>query len=103
MRIKIHILILTLFEKSSSTSFELSFSESFIYPDQTIRLFSEKSTHCAFKKYSGYNTGDEIWLKSCDIGNQNPIKSGKYKWGYNKTTNQIYSVGNSNFCWNVWM
>ena len=48
---------------------------------------------CFFKKYSGYNNGDEIWIKACDATNANPTKAGKYQFTYDVTTKRITSEG----------
>lgn len=59
---------------------------------QSIKLFGD-SDICLFKKYSGYNIGDEVWVKTCDAMNANPNKSGKYRWGYDTNSGLIYSQG----------
>ena len=74
-----------------------------VFGDQSIRVFGDwndvffpsnpLSNNCFFKKYSGYNINDEIWVKSCDAMNQNPNKAGKYRFGYAKTSGMIYSQG----------
>merc|ERR1712066_705201 len=48
---------------------------------------------CFFKKYSGYNNGDEIWIKSCDSTNANANKAGKFQFTYDPTTKRITSEG----------
>jgi len=51
---------------------------------------------CFFKKYSGYNNGDEIWIKSCDASNSNANKAGKFQFSYDAETGRITSVGSVN-------
>merc|ERR1719198_1775364 len=46
-----------------------------------------------FKKYSGYNNGDEIWIKTCDAANNNANKAGKYQFSYDKESGRISSEG----------
>merc|ERR1712150_315304 len=59
---------------------------------------------CFFKKYAGYSNGNEIWIKTCDAGNSNINKAGKYHFRYDEETGRITSVGseikdeNSPFC-----
>jgi len=62
--------------------------------DGAIRLMGDTENDvCMFKKYSGYNRGDEIWLKTCDAGNGNPNKAGKYWFSYDLETGRIFSEG----------
>jgi outer membrane protein assembly factor BamB len=51
---------------------------------------------CFFKKYSGFNNGDEIWIKSCDASNNNVNKAGKYWFKYDEATGRITSIGSEN-------
>ena len=55
-------------------------------------LFAD-SVNCLFKRYSGYNNGDEIWIKPCDTGNANTAKAGKFQFTYDKMTGLIASEG----------
>merc|ERR1712178_608400 len=48
---------------------------------------------CLFKKYFGYNNGDEIWIKACQATNPNPNKAGKYQFSYDPVSGRITSVG----------
>ena len=48
---------------------------------------------CFFKKYSSYNNGDEIWIKTCDANNANQNKAGKYWFRYDLTTGRIHLPG----------
>ena len=48
---------------------------------------------CVFKRYSGYQAQDEIWIDTCSAGHQNPNKAGKYHWSYDAATGLISSVG----------
>merc|ERR1711879_1047888 len=51
--------------------------------DQSIRPFGMADANvCLFKRYTGYNVNDEIWLRSCDASHSNPIKAGKYWWSF---------------------
>jgi len=51
--------------------------------DQAIRPMGQDDENlCFFKKYSAYNSGDEIWIKDCDAGNSNVNKAGKYWFRY---------------------
>ena len=92
---------------SSSQSCNLEFSQTLIQSDHSIRLLdSSRKQNCAFKKYSSYKNGDEIWYKPCDVQNSNPNKAGKYQFSFDPTTGQIKSKGaldsmNKNFCWQV--
>ena len=46
-----------------------------------------------FKRYTGYNSGDEIWLRTCDAGHSNSIKAGKYWFSYDQGSGLIFSEG----------
>jgi len=59
---------------------------------QSIKLFGD-SNICLFKKYSGYNVGDEVWVKTCDAMNANANKAGKYRWMYNANSGLIVNQG----------
>merc|ERR1712054_760818 len=64
--------------------------------DQSITVFgSDPITDgtCLFKKYSGYNNRDEIWIKACDAGHANANKAGKYWFSYDAATGLGYSEG----------
>ena len=69
-------------------------SKNLVKSDKIISPFDSENT-CLFKKYSGYNPQDEIWLKSSceDAKHHNINKAGKYWWSYNTTTGLIYSEG----------
>jgi hypothetical protein len=69
-------------------------SQSLVGADQTIRPFALDSDSCLFKKFTGYNNGDEIWLKSCaDSSHSNANKAGKFQWSYDAATGLITSEG----------
>merc|ERR1712062_449920 len=61
--------------------------------DQSIRPFGDEAGACLFKKYTGYNVNDEIWLNTCDASNANANKAGKYQWSYDAITGLIRSEG----------
>ena len=92
---------------TSTTSCNPNFSTTIIQADHSIRLLdSSRKASCAFKKYSSYTNGDEIWFKTCEADNANANKAGKYQWSFDAATGQIKSKGakdtlNKNFCWNV--
>merc|ERR1711879_158611 len=64
--------------------------------DQSIRPFADQ-TNCLFKKYSGYNVDDEVWVKSCDAGNANANRAAKYWWSYDSGSGLITSEGSRRF------
>ena len=103
MRTGVSILsISALVRGQCDSDFPSGFSNTFIQPDSSIRLFgSTSATDCLFKKYSGYKVGDEIWIKSCDAGNANANKAGKYLWNFDSETGLVQSQGNTDFCWTV--
>ena len=62
--------------------------------DRTIRPFGmSDSTVCLFKKYSGYNPNDEIWLKTCDASHSNSNKAAKYHYSFDSGSGMIKSEG----------
>ena len=62
--------------------------------DQSIRPFGMSADNiCLFKRYSGYNVNDEIWLRQCDASHTNAKKAGKYWWSYEEDTGLIVSEG----------
>jgi hypothetical protein len=71
-------------------------SQSLVGTDQAIRPFADQNNQCLFKKYSGYNVNDEIWVKSCDAGNANANKAGKYWFSFDESTGLITSEGSRN-------
>ena len=80
--------------------------ENFIGEDHTIKPFSWDDNSCAFKKYSGYNVNDEIWLSDCaNLNSPNANKNGKFKWNFNKETGQVSSMGaedqGMSLCWRI--
>merc|ERR1712127_606219 len=48
---------------------------------------------CFFKKYTAYNTNDEIWIKDCDASNSNVNKAGKYWFSYDLESGMISLPG----------
>ena len=90
-----------------SSDCQLEFPSTMVNSDRTIRVLdSTRRNHCAFKKYSGYNAGDEIWYKTCDAANANTAKAGKYWWSFDESTGLIKSYGaeisgKGDFCWNI--
>lgn len=84
-----------------------TFSNTFISPtDQSIRIFGNTgNTHCIFKRWGEYKSGNDLWLWTCDAGNDNPKKAGKYQWSYNSETGLIKSAGAEqeglDFCWEI--
>jgi len=71
---------------------DLDESDYLVSSDSSIKPFGD-STNCLFKRYSGYNTGDEIWIQACDSENANSAKAGKYTFSYDKATGLIASEG----------
>ena len=72
---------------------------------QAIRPMGQNDENlCLFKKYSGYNNGDEIWIAACGADNANVNKAGKYQFTYDTETGRITSQGslvkdaNAPFC-----
>jgi hypothetical protein len=64
--------------------------------DKSITVMGSESVTdgtCLFKKYSGYNNRDEIWIKPCDASNANAAKAGKYTFSYDAETGLISSEG----------
>ena len=84
-----------------------NFSDQIVQPDFSIRLLNnQKPDWCLFKKYSGYNVGDEVWWKSCDVDNANQNKAAKYKWSYDPATGLVSSKGakdlfGTDLCWRI--
>ena len=60
--------------------------------DFSIAPFSD-SENCFFKRYTGYNNNDEIWIKPCDAQNTNPAKAGKYHFSFDQESGLIASEG----------
>jgi hypothetical protein len=52
---------------------------------------------CLFKRYTGFNAQDEIWVDTCQAGHANANKAGKYQWSYDAVTGLISSVGALNY------
>lgn len=48
---------------------------------------------CFFKKYSGYNNRDDIWIKACAADHSNVNKAGKWQFTYDDDTKRITSEG----------
>lgn len=69
-----------------------SASPSLVGADQAIFL-TGLTDKCLFKRYSGFNAQDEIWIDVCQAGSTNSNKAGKYQWGYNAETGLISSIG----------
>merc|ERR1711941_143987 len=62
--------------------------------DMAIRPMGQDDENlCLFKKYGGYNNGDEIWIKTCDASNSNANKAGKYQFTYDAASGRIQSEG----------
>jgi hypothetical protein len=64
--------------------------------DSSIRPFGD-SINCLFKKYTGYNVNDEVWVRSCDAGNTNQNKAQKFWWSHDHVSGLITSEGSRNF------
>ena len=64
--------------------------------DLSIRPFGD-SVNCLFKKYTGYNVNDEVWVKSCDAANTNINRAQKYWWSHDHVSGLITSEGSRNF------
>ena len=76
--------------------------------DTTIRPFGAISdTHCIYKRYLGYTSGQDLWVWPCDVGSANVNAAGKYQWNYNSTSGLVKSIGSEiknpdqPFCWNI--
>ena len=60
--------------------------------DLSVKPFGD-ATNCLFKRYSGYNNGDEIWITTCDSENANSAKAGKFQFSYDEVSGLVTSEG----------
>lgn len=72
---------------------------------QAVRPLGQNDENlCFFKKYTGYNNNDEIWIAACGADNANVNKAGKYQFTYDVENGRITSQGsivkdvNAPFC-----
>ena len=60
--------------------------------DDTIRpvLGNEEESLCWFKKFLGYKSGHDIFVKNCGVTDQNRYKSGKYRKELKRAENEYF-------------
>ena len=60
--------------------------------DSSVRV-SNIDNLCWHKRYMFYQPGHTVFVKSCDVENDNHHKAGKYKFSYDTTSKQIVAEG----------
>ena len=91
--------------KLASLVFPLSIYSQ-IHSDSTIRIFGHND-FCLHKRFNGYARLHDVFVWPCepDISSPNKIKTGRYRWEYDRSTGLVKSVGsfeaNSEkpYCW----
>ena len=74
-------------KETTSETFEL------ISADNLLKPFPHENM-CLFKRYGDYVQGNEVWMSNCaESQNDNPNKSGKYKFSFDSNSGLIKLLG----------